>query len=303
MQTAITGATGLIGRVLFRQLSGRGHSITVLARSPTLAQQQFPEATIVKWEGTHGPPPDGTFEGIETVIHLAGESIASKRWSASRKEAIRDSRVLGTRHLVTAIRECKNPPRTLISGSAVGFYGNRGNEELDEQSPAGRGSLGDLCQEWEEEVKSLPKVGTRAVLLRTGIVLSTEDGALAKMLPPFRFFVGGPLGEGSQWMSWIHLKDEVGLILHAIENEDVAGPLNATAPEPVTNTQFSKLLGKVLSRPAFLPAPAFALRLLLGEMADALLLEGQKVLPRKALDTGYRFQFASLESALRDLLE
>jgi len=302
VKTAITGATGLIGRALVQKLSSSGHSITVLARNATKAQSQFPDAAVVPWESTHSPPPEGSFEDIETVIHLAGESIAGKRWSASRKEVIRESRVLGTRHIVSAIRECKHPPRTLISGSAVGFYGNRVDEELDEKSPAGSGFLSKVCREWEEEVESVSKVGTRVVLLRTGIVLSTEDGALAKMLPPFRFFVGGPLGNGTQWMSWIHLQDEVGLILHAIENADVSGPINATAPEPVTNTDFSKLLGKVLGRPAFLPAPAFALRLLLGEMADVLLLQGQRVFPRKALDSGYEFKFPTLESALKDLL-
>lgn len=303
MHIAVTGATGLIGSALIEELTDSEHVITVLARDPSTAGTRFPTARVVEWEGMHGPPPDGTFEGVDAVVHLAGEPIAGKRWNAARKEAIRDSRVLGTRHIVSAILDCKRRPATLISGSAVGFYGSRGDQELEESSYIGEGFLSEVCREWEEEAETVKRGDCRVVVLRTGIVLSTEEGALSKMLPAFKFFLGGPLGDGKQWMSWIHIRDEVRLIRHVLNTPELSGPLNATAPEPVTNREFSRTLGRVLHRPAFFPAPAFALRLLLGEMADTLLLQGQRVLPRKALESGYEFQFPTLEAALRELLD
>lgn len=303
MRVGVTGATGLIGRALCADLSEDGCELVVFSRSAERAQSKFPDAQCVQWDAQSPDLQTGAFEGLEVVVNLAGESIAEGRWTEERKRAIRASRVGGTRKIVQAISQCKQPPGVLVNGSAIGFYGNRGDEQLDEESSGGTGFLPDVCRAWEAEAKKAGEAGARVVLLRTGIVLSPEGGALAKMLTPFKMFAGGPLGDGSQWMSWIHLSDEVRLIRHAMEKDEVRGPLNATAPSPATNKEFSQTLGKVLGRPAFMPAPAFALKFLMGEMAEALLLEGQRVLPRKAENTGFQFQFTQLDAALRHLLD
>ncbi|MFQ5739347.1 MAG: TIGR01777 family oxidoreductase [Acidobacteriota bacterium] len=303
MRIAVTGATGLIGHALYQQLFGHEHQFILLARNPEEAQSRFSGARIVQWEAAAGPPPKEPLEGVEVVVHLAGESIAAGRWTEARKRAIRTSRIEGTRNLVKGLSCLASPPRVLVSGSAVGYYGDRGNELLDESSRPGSGFLADVCRQWEREALEATRLGIRVVLLRTGIVLSARGGALAQMLPPFKMFLGGSLGSGRQWMSWIHLEDEVELILTAIRNESVEGPLNATSPHPRTNKEFSKSLGKVLRRPAFMPVPGFALRMLMGEMAQCLLLEGQRVLPKKAGQIGFQFKHPRLESALRNLIE
>ena len=302
MTIAITGATGLIGKSLCPRLQREGKDLVLFARNTRSAQSLFPGARVIEWDAVAGPPPVGSLDGIDAVVHLLGEGIAAGRWSSRRKKAIRESRVEGTRNLVEALGHSSQPPGLLVSGSAIGFYGSRGDEELDESSERGGGFLGDVCQAWEEEALAAEALGIRTVLLRTGIVLSPSGGALAKMLLPFRMFVGGALGSGKQWMSWIHIDDEVGLIRHLLNNDGLRGPVNATAPGPVTNSEFSKTLGRVLGRPSILPVPGLVLKLLMGEMAQELLLNGQKVLPQRLLASGYQFKFPELEGALRDLL-
>ncbi len=302
MKVAVTGATGLIGKALCEELLEAGQEIVALGRSPEKVKAKLPEAEAVEWDARQGPPPAGALEGVSAVVNLAGASIASGRWTESRKQAIRDSRVEGTRHVVEAIRACSSPPAILVSGSAIGYYGNRADERLDEQSPPGSGFLTEVCVQWEAEARRAEEAGVRVVLVRTGIVLSADGGALEKMLLPFKMFAGGPLGSGEQWMSWIHLDDEVALIRAALDDEKISGPLNATSPDPRTNRQFSKALGRALGRPSLLPTPGFALKLMLGEMAESLLLEGQRVYPKKALDSGFQFQYPELEPALADLV-
>lgn len=302
MRVGVTGATGLIGAELCRSLLADGHQALALGRDAERIKSRIPGADALQWEAGSTLPPDA-FDGVDAVVHLAGEPIAGGRWTASRKKAIADSRIFGTHDVVEAMVGSKTGPKLLVSGSAIGFYGNRGDETLDEGSPAGSGFLASVCRRWESEALKGADRGLRVVLLRTGIVLSPKGGALAKMLPPFKLFAGGPLGSGDQWMSWIHLEDEVRLIRHLLESSKTVGPVNATAPNPVTNLEFSKTLGKVLARPAFMPAPGFALRLLLGEMAEALLLEGQRVLPQAALANGFQFKYPQLEVALRHLLQ
>ena len=302
MRIAITGATGLIGKSLCPRLQKEGKELVLFARNTRSAQSSFPGARVLEWDAVAGPPPVGSLDGVDAVVHLLGEGIADGRWSSSRKQAIRESRIEGTRNLVEGLRHSSGPPGLLVSGSAIGFYGSRGDEELDESSERGGGFLGDVCQAWEGQARAAEALGTRTVLLRTGIVLSPRGGALAKMLPPFRMFVGGALGSGKQWMSWIHIDDEVGLIRHILNSDELQGAVNATAPGPVTNSRFSKTLGRVLGRPSIFSVPGLALKLLMGEMAQELLLNGQKVLPRRALASGYSFKFPELEDALRDLL-
>jgi len=257
----------------------------------------------VEWNARNGPAKDELLGGFDAFVHLAGESIAGGRWSARRKKLITDSRVLGTRNLAEGFQRCGSAPGVLISSSAVGFYGNRGDEELDERSSPGTGFLSDLSVSWEKEANRITSLGSRLVLLRTGVVLSTTGGALFKMLPPFRLGLGGRLGDGKQFMSWIHLDDQVDIIEFALKNRSVEGVLNATAPNPVRNIEFTRQLAEILHRPTLFSVPGSLLRLALGEMADALLLEGQRVLPRKAAEAGFRFRYPELSKALLDLLE
>lgn len=282
MQVLISGASGFIGRRLRQALAAASHGTAALSRDPSRVPAEL--------------------AGADAVVNLAGEPIAARRWTAARKERIRESRVNVTRALASAIASAERKPSVFVSASAVGYYGPRGDEEIDESTPppATPDFLSRVCQDWEREARAA-EPHTRVVLLRTGIVLGKGGGALAKMLLPFRMGVGGPVGTGRQWMSWIHMDDEVGLILHALGSEAVRGPLNATAPSPVTNADLSHALGRALHRPSFMVAPAFALRLALGEMAD-MLLTGQRVLPRAALASGYRFRHPELQGALRALL-
>lgn len=296
MKIAIAGGTGFIGSALCTRLLERGHSLIMLTRSNSRTSHA-PNQKWVTWD----PPSPGAWEkvidGSDGVINLAGEPIVGKRWTEAQKEKIRTSRVGTTRALVTSIAKAGEKPEWLINGSAVGYYGPRGDEAITEESGPGSDFLSRTCTEWEVEAKKAEDHGLRVVWLRTGIVLGANGGALAKMVPPFKLFAGGPLGSGKQWMPWIHLEDEVGLIEFLMENPDAHGPINATAPNPVTMKEFCKTLGKVLHRPSWAPVPAFALRILLGEMAN-MLLTGQRALPAEAQRLGYTFRYPTLPEAL-----
>jgi uncharacterized protein (TIGR01777 family) len=272
-----------------------------LARRPEQAEQEYPKAQVISWEATSGPPSADLLEGLDAVVNLVGEPIAAGRWTKARKKAIRESRTMGTAHLVEALSRCQSRPRVLINSSAVGFYGDRGDEILEENSVPGAGFLASVCREWESQAEQASQLGIRVVLLRGGLVLSTRGGALPRILLPFKAFVGGPVGSGKQWMSWVHIDDEVDVIRYLIDQDSIRGPVHCTAPNPVTNREFSRNLGEVLRRPSFMPVPAFALRILFGEMADTL-LEGQRVVPRKLEAAGYRFRFPELRGALKDLI-
>lgn len=298
---AVTGATGLIGRSLVPKLLNEGYRLTIFLRDSSRSPWNGKSIELVEWDVMAGPPPVSALEGHDAVVHLAGFPIAAGRWTTSRKRAIRESRVIGTRNLVEALRSSTSRPPTLLSASAIGFYGNRGTEILTEASPPGTGFLPEVCSQWESEAMAAKELGMRVVLLRTGIVLSTEGGALEKILPPFRLGFGGKLGRGDQYMSWIHLTDLVRLICFSLEIV-VDGPLNGTAPHPLTNREFTRVLADVLYRPSFATVPATMLRLMYGEMAQSLLLEGQNVIPEKAVQEGFEFTFPTLQEALTDLL-
>lgn len=300
MKILITGATGLIGSRLCQLLTDEGHAVIALSRSPKRAEG-LAAREIHAWEPEAGPPPAQALIGVEAVVHLAGEPIAAQRWSDEQKKRIRNSRIISTRNLVNALRSAEVKPRVLVSSSAIGFYGDRGDEPLIESSPSGSGFMSEVCASWEDEAKRAGHFGVRVVLVRTGVVLSGEGGALKKMLPPFKLGVGGPLGSGKQWFPWIHIEDIVGIFHSAILSSSMIGVVNGTAPEPVTNSEFTKQLGRVLHRPTFLPVPEFALRALMGEMADVL-LGSQRVIPKAMLDAGYKFQYPLLAPALEDLL-
>jgi uncharacterized protein len=300
MKILVTGATGLIGRRLCQILTGDGHTVVALSRSPQRTKD-LAVRELHKWDPQAGAPPEQALDGVDAVVHLAGEPIAAHRWSDEQKKRIRDSRILSTRHLVNALRSAATKPRVLVSSSAVGFYGDRGDELLIESSPAGTGFMSEVCASWEQEADRAKLFGVRVVEVRTGVVLSEEGGALKKMLPPFKLGVGGPLGSGKQYFPWIHIEDIVGIFRHAIISSSLSGPANATAPGLANNAEFTKQLGRALHRPAFLPVPEFALRGLMGEMADVV-LGSQRVIPKAMLDAGYKFQYPALALALADLL-
>lgn len=289
--------SGLVGKQVARRLAGR-HELLRLVRR---ASAKPAEATVeFVWDAAGPGAWAPVLETCDAVLNLAGEPIAA-RWTADKKKKIRDSRVHSTRALVQAISALRRRPRVLVNASAVGFYGNRGDELLTETSGPGSGFLTDTCQAWEAEALRAEALGVRVVLLRTGIVLSREGGALAKMLPPFRFGLGGPLGSGRQWMSWIHVDDEARAVVHALENEAVRGAVNLTAPEPARMGEFALSLGAALHRPAVLAAPGFVLKAVLGEMS-VLLLEGQRVLPQALEASGFTFEHPALPEALKHLL-
>ncbi len=302
MKVAVTGATGLVGGALCRNLIQAGHQVVILARNPEKARKTLPQVEAVAWDAFSGPSPVQALEGLDAVVHLAGEPLAAGRWTSRRKKMITESRVAGTRNLVEALSQCSSPPKVLVNASAIGFYGSSEDQVFEETSPPGQDFLAELCQQWESEAKRAADSGVRVVLVRSGFILSTEGGALPRMLPPFKMCVGGPLASGKQWMSWIHIKDEVEAIQYAIEKEDIEGPLNLTAPNPVTNADFTSALARALRRPAFFRVPGFVLRLMFGEMAETLLLSGQRVAPRNLEKGGYQFSFSELSKALDDLL-
>jgi uncharacterized protein len=299
---AITGATGLIGTALAASCARDGMRVTALVRDTARAAARLPAATLAAWDATRDSPPESAFEGIDAVVNLAGEPISDGRWTDARKKKLRDSRLVGTRALVDGLRGLKDRPRLLISASATGYYGDRGAEILTETTEAGHGFLAELARDWEGEAMKAAELGMRVVIVRSGVVLSRSGGALRKMLPPFRLGLGGKVGSGTQWMPWIHLDDEIGLLRYAMANDDVRGALNAVAPEPVTNAEFVRTVGEALGRPTVLTAPAFALRLALGAMTDELLLASQRVMPVRTLGTGFVFRHPLLRSALFELL-
>lgn len=309
MRTLITGGTGLIGRALAAALAARGEEAVVLTRDPEKAAKGAPLPKGVRaerWDGETAKGWGDLVDGETAIVHLAGEGIADGRWSDERKRRIRASRVGSGKAVLAAIREAGEKgraPRVLLQASAVGYYGDGGDGVLTEASPPGRGFLADVCVEWEDSTKGAEGLGVRRALLRTGIVLDREGGALPRMALPFRLMVGGPIGSGRQWFPWIHQADEVAAILYLLDHPEASGPYNLTAPHPVTNRDLSRTLARALRRPSpMIPAPAFALRLALGEMADALLV-GQRAVPRRLLDAGFEFRFATIDAALRDLLD
>jgi uncharacterized protein (TIGR01777 family) len=296
MKIAITGSTGLIGKALGPFLTTGGHAVTRLVR-----KQGRLAADEVRWDPAAGRVDAAALEGVDAVVHLAGESVAA-RWTPAKKAAIRDSRVEGTRLLATTLAGLSRRPKTLIAASAIGYYGNRGSTALEEDAASGGGFLAEVCREWEAAADAAREAGIRVVHMRIGVVLSPAGGVLASLLTPFRLGIGGIAGDGRQYMSWIALDDAVGAIHHALMTEDLSGPVNTVAPNPVTNLEFTKTLGAVLSRPTVLPLPAFAARLAFGEMGEELLLSSTRVLPARLVASGYPFRFPHLEEALRHLL-
>ena len=299
MKILVTGATGFIGKALCKSLAADGHEFVVLSRRPE-SVAVVPGAKVFGWNPEAETPPAECWAGVEAVIHLAGEPVAAKRWTEEQKRRIRDSRVIGTRNLVLGMKAAAAPPKVFISSSAVGFYGNRGDEQVDERSAPGIGFFPDVCTAWEREAEQAKELGTRVVLARIGVVLG-DGGMLEKILLPFRLGVGGILGSGRQWFPWIHLDDMVGILRHALYGEHVSGAINGVAPNPATNAEFTKALGAALHRPTIFPVPEFALRIVMGEMANAA-LDSQRVYPSVALETGYKFQFPNLQPALESFL-
>ena len=302
MRLLVTGGTGFVGRHLLERLLAEGHGIAALTRDPEAARARTGQAVDwFPWDALREPPPEAALHGVEGVVNLAGESLVDRRWTEKQKSRIRESRIAGTRRLMEALALRDGPaPGVAVSASAVGYYGNRGEERLTEASAPGEDFLATLCQEWEEAATATLPAETRVVTLRIGVVLGKGGGALARLVPLFRLGLGGPLASGKQWMSWIHVDDLCGLILHALRTPGLRGAVNATAPEPARNREFTHALGKALRRPAFLPVPGFALRLALGEMAEVL-IGGQRVLPEKALDSGFAFRFPNVAEALGDV--
>jgi len=297
MRVLVSGTNGLIGSSVVAHLTEQGHQVSPLVRGA-----QTGRSDDVRWNPLTGVIDREGLEGLDAVVHLAGENIAARRWSARQKSRIRDSRVVGTRFLVEALAQSQQRPKLILSASAIGFYGNRGDEELTEASDPGTGFLAEVCQEWEAVANVAREQNIRVVNLRFGVVLSTEGGALAKMLLPFRLGLGGVVGSGQQYWSWIALEDVPLVIEHVLSCDELEGPVNCVAPVAATNRQFTKTLGKVLHRPTVFPMPGFAARLLLGEMAEDLVLASARVLPARLRETGYDFRHAQLDDALRSIL-
>ena len=295
----ITGGSGFIGSRIVPVLLEQGYDVTVLTRNPEKTDLHFNHAvtTIKQLNLLHDT------DVFDVVINLAGQGITDKRWTPGIKKQLRESRIVTTQNLISYLQGAKKKPECFISGSAIGYYGNQGEKPVDEQMSGDSSFSSKLCFDWEHEAQQAEVLGIRTCYLRTGIVLGKKGGALAKMLPAFKLGLGGPMGTGRQWMSWIHINDLTGLILYAINHKDIKGAINGTAPKPVTNKEFTSTLASVLNRPAFLPMPAFVLKLMLGQMAEELLLSGQRVIPKKILDAGYGFQYAELENALSEVVK
>jgi uncharacterized protein (TIGR01777 family) len=296
MKILITGATGLIGTRLQATLREGGHDLLLASRKPPK------DESFVQWDINEGFAEPARLEGIDAVIHLAGETL-NGRWSDAKKKAIRESRVLGTRNIVDAISNLKQRPRVLVSSSAIGFYGDRGDDLMTETSPPGKGFLPEVCREWEAEARRAEDAGIRTVLLRAGIVLSKDGGALGTMLMPFKLGIGGVIGSGKQWMSWVSLDDHAAVVKYALENETIRGAVNSVSPNPVMNEEFTKTMGEVLYRPTFIPVPEFAVHLAFGEMGDTLLLDSTRVAPKRLDDAGFKFNFPDLKKALENAVK
>ncbi len=300
MKIIFAGGTGFIGSALTQALVDRGDELILLSRSSS--KKSDSKVRICRWDPSFGGGAwEKELDGADAVINLAGEPI-TQRWTPAKKTSLCESRVQSVRAVIRAISKAKRRPRVLLNASAVGYYGSRGDEILDENSKPGFGFLPELCRQWEDEVVKAELLGIRAIRIRIGIVLGKGGGALQKMLPPFRLGIGGPLGSGKQWMSWIHQKDIVRLILFLLDRAEASGPFNAVSPDPSRMTDFAKTLGAVLRRPAIFPVPAFVLKILLGEMSE-MLLTGQRVLPQRAAQSGFSFQFPTLKLALEDILK
>jgi uncharacterized protein len=305
MRVVVTGATGLIGSALIAALQQRGDEVAILSRDGEHARRRLRETGLYPvdafdWDPLAEPAPAAALEGRDAIAHLAGENVA-QRWSAEAKRAIRESRVTGTRNLLAGLAATRERPRALVSASAIGYYGAHGEEPLDEDAPAGEDFLAQVCVAWEQEAAKARELGARVVSVRTGVVLHKDGGALAKMLPPFRLGIGGPVAGGHQFVSWVHRDDVVGIYVAALADERWGGAVNATAPDPVSNRELSRTLGRVLRRPALLPVPGAALTLLYGEMS-AIVTTGARVMPAKPLVLGYEFEHPQLEEALSSAL-
>ncbi|HEY9681767.1 MAG TPA: TIGR01777 family oxidoreductase [Oculatellaceae cyanobacterium] len=297
MKIAVTGSHGLIGEALCKHLTGQGHTVARIIRASNSTNGD------IRWNPANASIESDKLNDVDAVIHLAGENIASHRWTSEQKQKIKESRIRGTKLLAETICGLEKKPEVVVSGSAIGFYGDRGSETLTESSNVGSGFLADVCREWEEAIAPVAASGVRVVNARTGVVLSTKAGALNKMLPIFQLGGGGNIGDGRQYMSWISLDDEVKALEFALTHSSVSGPVNLVAPNPVTNAEFTAVLGSVLHRPAFIPLPAFAAKIILGEMADELLLSSQKCQPTKLLSAGYQFEYPELKKALSMTLQ
>lgn len=298
MKILISGASGLVGTHLIPTLEAKGDEVYRLVRKATQSSVE------IQWDAAKGFS-DGEqlkLENFDAVVHLAGDNVASENWSDEKKRKIKESRTVGTKVLVEALAKTKNPPKHFISASAIGFYGNRGDEICTEDSAAGAGFLPEVCAEWEREAMRAESFA-RVVCMRIGVVLAKDGGALEKMLTPFKFGVGGTVGSGKQWMSWIALDDIISIINFFLDNENLRGAFNLTAPTPVTNEEFTKALGKVLNRPTILPIPEFAIKLMFGEMGETLLLQGTRAVPKRLEDAGYRFKYTNLDEAMKHVLE
>lgn len=297
MKIVVSGASGLVGTPLVERLTSEGHEVARLVRGKTSSK-----AAEIPWDPANNTLDAAPLEGTNAVVHLAGENIASGRWTEAKKRRIRDSRIQGTRLLAETLAHCESPPTVFVSASAIGFYGNRGDEILTEQSAPGEGFLPDVCREWEAAAEPARQKGIRIVTPRIGVVISADGGALKKMLTPFSLGAGGCIGSGRQFMSWIALDDLVSLIVHAIDDESLSGPINTVAPNPVTNREFTKTLGAVLRRPTIFPIPATFAKLAFGELANDLLLGSQRVEPARLIENGFPFRFPELKGALRHVL-
>lgn len=302
MKIAITGGTGLIGRTLATRLLERGHGVVVTSRRPPGSVDVPAGVRAARWDCRSADELAPILDGVDAFVHLAGENIGAGRWTDKRKERIRASRVESTAAVANAFERCSSPPSVLLQASAIGIYGPRDGRAIDESAPDGDDFLARVCREWEDAGAPAAETGARRVVARTGVVLDTEEGALPRIVLPFKFFAGGPVGSGEQVLSWIHIADEVGAMVYLLETEAADGAFNLTAPNPVTNRELARAIGRRLGRPSFLPTPGFVLELLLGEMST-LVLDGQRALPARLLEIGYEHRYPDLGAALADLLE
>ncbi|MGB2696682.1 MAG: TIGR01777 family oxidoreductase [Candidatus Zixiibacteriota bacterium] len=300
----ITGATGFIGNALCRELIEGGYETVGLSRNPEMGKKLLPDQVkVVKWDTKSGQGWANYADGAYAIVNLAGENIASGGWTKERKKRILQSRLDAGRAVVEAVEKVKNKPSVIIQASGIGYYGDCGDQILDETSSPGSGFLVEVAKQWEKTTQKVESFGVRQVIIRTGVVLGKEEGFLTRVILPYRFFVGGHMGSGRQWVPWIHIEDEARAIRFLMEKKDLQGAFNLSSPHPLTSRDFSKVLGKVMKKPAWLPVPGFVLRLLLGEMASELILSGQRALPKKLLESGYEFIYPELEPALREILD